>query len=98
MSPRAADAAAAAGAAAGGAARSLEEAVAQESPPRARTPDQTLKQTYTVAYIAHTPLEPRAALADWKEDKLTVWTGTQRPFGVRSEMARALASPRNACA
>jgi isoquinoline 1-oxidoreductase len=43
---------------------------------------------YTVAYIAHTPLEPRAAVAEWDGDgKLTVWTGTQRPFGVRSELA-----------
>jgi isoquinoline 1-oxidoreductase len=42
---------------------------------------------YTVAYIAHTPLEPRAAVADYKDGRLTVWTGTQRPFGVRSELA-----------
>jgi len=42
---------------------------------------------YTVAYIAHVPLEPRAAVAQWSGDKLTVWTGTQRPFGVRSELA-----------
>jgi nicotinate dehydrogenase subunit B len=45
--------------------------------------------TYTVAYIAHTPLEPRAALAEWNGDKLTVWTGSQVPFGVRSELAQA---------
>src|SRR6185295_11795658 len=45
--------------------------------------------TYTVAYIAHAPLEPRAAVADWNGDKLTVRTGTQRPFGVRSELAQA---------
>jgi isoquinoline 1-oxidoreductase len=45
--------------------------------------------TYTVAYIAHAPLEPRAALADWTGDRLTVRTGTQRPFGVRSELAQA---------
>ncbi|HLH17896.1 MAG TPA: molybdopterin cofactor-binding domain-containing protein [Bryobacteraceae bacterium] len=43
--------------------------------------------TYTIAYIAHTPLEPRAAVAEWEGDKLTVWTGTQRPFGVRSELS-----------
>ena len=51
--------------------------------------DHRLKQTYTVQYIAHTPLEPRAALAQWDGDKLTVWTGTQRPFGVRQELAEA---------
>ena len=43
---------------------------------------------YTVAYIAHVPLEPRSALAEWKDDKLTVWTGSQRPFGVRSDLAQ----------
>jgi isoquinoline 1-oxidoreductase len=43
--------------------------------------------TYTVAYIAHVPLEPRAAVAEWNGGKLTVYTGTQRPFGVRSELA-----------
>ncbi len=51
--------------------------------------DKKLEQTYTVAYIAHAPLEPRAAVAEWKDDKLTVWTGTQRPFGVRTELAEA---------
>jgi isoquinoline 1-oxidoreductase len=48
-----------------------------------------LERKYTVAYIAHAPLEPRAAVAEWQDGKLTVWTGTQRPFGVRSELANA---------
>jgi nicotinate dehydrogenase subunit B len=52
-----------------------------------------LSATYTVAYIAHAPLEPRAALAEWDGDKLTVWTGTQRPFGVREELASAFHLP-----
>jgi isoquinoline 1-oxidoreductase len=52
--------------------------------------DQTLKTAYTVAYIAHCPLEPRAAVAEWTDGKLTVWTGTQRPFGVQSDLVRAL--------
>lgn len=47
-----------------------------------------LEQTYHIAYIAHAPLEPRAALAEWIDGQLTVWTGTQRPFGVRSELSR----------
>ncbi len=45
---------------------------------------------YTCAYIAHAPLEPRAALATWEGDKITVHTGTSRPFGVRTEIAQAL--------
>lgn len=52
-----------------------------------------LEATYTVAYIAHTPLEPRAAVAEWTGDKLTVWTGSQRPFGVRGELAQAFHIP-----
>ncbi len=52
-----------------------------------------LSQTYTVSYIAHVPLEPRAALARWDGDNLTVWTGTQRPFGVRGELAEAFRIP-----
>jgi nicotinate dehydrogenase subunit B len=55
--------------------------------------DQKLKQTYTASYIAHVPLEPRAALAKWDGDHLTVWTGTQRPFGVRGQLAEAFRIP-----
>ena len=51
--------------------------------------DIKLARNYTVQYIAHTPLEPRAAVAKWENGKLTVWTGTQRPFGVRDELAAA---------
>src|SRR5258708_10637447 len=46
-----------------------------------------LDATYTVAYIAHAPLEPRAAVAPWADGKITVWTGTQRPFANRDELA-----------
>jgi isoquinoline 1-oxidoreductase len=55
--------------------------------------DHKLQATYTIAYIAHVPLEPRAAVAEWQDGKLTVWTGTQRPFGVRSDLARAFGIP-----
>jgi isoquinoline 1-oxidoreductase len=55
--------------------------------------DKKLQQTYTVAYIAPAPLEPRAAVAKWEQGRLTVWTGTQRPFGVRGELAEAFHIP-----
>ncbi|WP_109486202.1 xanthine dehydrogenase family protein molybdopterin-binding subunit [Occallatibacter savannae] len=48
--------------------------------------DVKLESRYTTEYIAHTPLEPRAAVAEWNDGKLTVWTGTQRPFGVHEEL------------
>jgi isoquinoline 1-oxidoreductase subunit beta len=47
-----------------------------------------LRQSYHVAYVQHAPLEPRAAVAEWTDGKLTVWTGTQNPFGYRSDLMR----------
>ena len=48
-----------------------------------------VRRTYHVPYIQHAPLEPRAAVAEWSDGKLTVWTGSQNPFAVRGELARA---------
>jgi len=52
-----------------------------------------LRRTYYVPYIQHAPLEPRAAVAEWSDGKLTVWTGSQNPFGVKNELARAFHLP-----
>lgn len=52
-----------------------------------------LEATYTTAYLAHVPLETHVALAAWDADRLTVWSGTQTPFGVRQQLAEALAIP-----
>src|SRR5262245_20090248 len=51
--------------------------------------DHRLEATYNIAYIAHAPLEPRVGVAQWQDGKLTVWTGTQQPFGVRGQLAQA---------
>jgi CO/xanthine dehydrogenase Mo-binding subunit len=53
----------------------------------------TFDALYRIPYIAHVPLEPRAAVAEWSGGKLTVWCGTQRPFGVRSDLASAFRIP-----
>ncbi len=60
--------------------------VSQKMPASAKT----LSETYTLQYIAHAPLEPRAAVAEWNGDKLTVWTGSQRPFAVADQLAEEL--------
>jgi nicotinate dehydrogenase subunit B len=52
-------------------------------------------QTFHINYIAHVPLEPRAGLATWEGNKLTVWTGTQRPFGVQEELAEIFNMPKD---
>ncbi|MCG3179827.1 MAG: Nicotinate dehydrogenase subunit B [Phycisphaerae bacterium] len=51
--------------------------------------DKKLTATYHVAYVQHAPMEPRAAVAEWNDGKLTVWTGTQNPFGARGELMSA---------
>ena len=61
--------------------------------PALASSDVRLERTYTVEYIAHAPLEPRAAVAEWKGDRLDIWTGTQRPFAVREELAQAFRIP-----
>jgi isoquinoline 1-oxidoreductase len=57
------------------------------------TAARTFDASYRIPYIAHVPLEPRSAVAEWSDGKLTVWTGTQRPFGVRAELADAFRIP-----
>src|SRR5438477_8991909 len=48
----------------------------------------SLRATYNISYVQHAPMETRVALAEWAEGKLTVWTGTQNPFGYQGELAR----------
>lgn len=55
-----------------------------------------VRASYHVPYIQHAPMETRAAVAEWSGEKLTVWTGTQRPFDVRNDLAQAFGiSPAN---
>ncbi|MSV28261.1 MAG: isoquinoline 1-oxidoreductase [Bryobacterales bacterium] len=48
-----------------------------------------LRAEYRVPFIQHAPMEPRAAVAEWADGRLTVWTGTQNPFGVRDQLVQA---------
>jgi isoquinoline 1-oxidoreductase len=49
-----------------------------------------LSQTYEIAYVQHTPMEPRAATAEWQDGRLTVWTGVDYPQRVQADLARSL--------
>lgn len=55
-----------------------------------------MRAAYHVSYVQHAPMEPRAALAEWNENRLTVWTGTSNPFAVRSQLAEAFRIPASA--
>lgn len=52
-----------------------------------------LEGMYRVPFIQHAPMEPRAAAAEWVDGKLTVWTGTQNPFGVKQQLQQAFKLP-----
>lgn len=41
------------------------------------------------------PIEPRAILAEWQGDHVTIWSSTQVPFAVRSGVAETLGVPQN---
>ncbi len=53
----------------------------------------SVKATYLTAYIAHVPLEPRAAVAEWEGDRVTIWLGSQTPFRGRDHVAGGLGIP-----
>lgn len=56
-----------------------------------RAADAVLEAQYYVPFVSNAPIEPRAAVARWDGDALTVWAGTQRPFGIRTELAQRFA-------
>ena len=50
--------------------------------------DVVVERTFRTAAAQHVAMEPHASLARWREGRLEVWTGTQTPFNVRSDLAR----------
>jgi isoquinoline 1-oxidoreductase len=46
--------------------------------------------SYRLPFTAHAPLEPHCAVAEPKEDRVVVYTATQRPFLHRDAVAHAL--------
>ena len=55
-----------------------------------RLAQRSFETTYLNSYVAHSAMEPHAALASIEGAKATVWASTQNPFGARDEIARAL--------
>ena len=47
-------------------------------------------ETYRKGYVAHSPMETHTAVAQVDNGKVTVWAGTQSPFGLKSQIASAL--------
>ncbi len=51
---------------------------------------QIVEETYLKGYVAHAPMETHSAVAAVEDGKVTVWAGTQTPFPLKSQVARAL--------
>jgi CO/xanthine dehydrogenase Mo-binding subunit len=49
--------------------------------------DVLVDETYRTAGAQHAAMEPHAALARWEDGRLELWTGTQTPFHLRSDLA-----------
>lgn len=50
-----------------------------------------LRRSYVWPYQLHGSIGPSCAVADWREDGLTVWSGTQNPHMLRIDLSRLLA-------
>jgi len=46
-----------------------------------------LRAQYFVPHLAHAPMEPPAATAEWKDGKLSIWTCCQNPQSVQETVA-----------
>ncbi len=49
-----------------------------------------IEAEYYAPHLAHASMEPPVAVADVQGDKVTVWSPTQNPVGVREQVAHAL--------
>lgn len=54
----------------------------------------TVERTYVNGYVAHAPIEPHAAVAQFDGDKVTVWASTQGPFLLQDQIADTFKMPR----
>ena len=52
-----------------------------------------VEETYFNDYVAHSAIEPHAAIAIIEGDKATVWASTQNPFTCKEEVAKELGFP-----
>ncbi|TMJ85765.1 MAG: xanthine dehydrogenase family protein molybdopterin-binding subunit [Alphaproteobacteria bacterium] len=53
------------------------------------------EHTFHTQKVLHLPLEPFASIADWNESGVTIYSATQGPSFVRTEIARLLGWPEN---
>ncbi len=50
----------------------------------------TFEADYYTPHLAHVPMEPPAAVAEWKDGKVELWTATQNPQAVQDTVAQVM--------
>ena len=55
--------------------------------------DVVVEEVFRTAAAAHAPMEPHAAVAEWQDGRLVLWSGTQTPFNTRADLAGMLGLP-----
>ena len=64
------------------------ETVVEKTSPVAPAPAKTLEALYTRPYQAHGSIGPSCAVAQWQDDKLSVWTHSQGVFPLRADLVK----------
>lgn len=57
--------------------------------------DRVISSRYVADGCHAAPIEPRAVVAQWEGDKVTIWTATQVPFDARAGVCETLELPAN---
>lgn len=57
--------------------------------------DVVIEREYRTPVALHCALETHGAIAEWEDDRLTLWESTQGIFRVRSDVAKALELPQS---
>ena len=55
--------------------------------------ERIFEHTFEFPKIAHYSMEPQLAVAEWRDDGITVWASTQHPFIIRQELAEMFHVP-----
>lgn len=60
---------------------------------RLQAADKRMPRTYVWPYQLHASMGPSCAVADFRDEGLTVWSGTQNPHSLRNDLALLLGLP-----
>jgi CO/xanthine dehydrogenase Mo-binding subunit len=66
------------------------ETIGVKQAPLLASAPKVLEATYTKPYMAHASIGPSAAVAEFKDGTVTIWTHSQGVFPLRAELAKTL--------